>query len=381
MSTGTMSGFLVVGDISGYTSYVATTELEHSQQVLAELLELVVARFQPLLSVVRLEGDAVFAHAPAQQIVRGESLLELIETTYTAFRDHIRGIVHRTTCECKACRSIPMLDLKFIVHFGDYMIQQIANIRELVGSEVNRLFRLTKNGVSAETGWHAYAMYTAASLEQLGVSAEGMRQFQEHHEHLGEVTVYALDLHARYEEIAAARYVVLTPEEAHGTLTFDIAAPQPIVWEWLNDPVRRNQVSPNLNWSAVSRPGGRTKAGASNHCAHGKNGLSCETILDWRPFDYVTSENTSAKMPDKLFDQTLTVRLESVEEATRIHWSIRMDRMPGWLGRMLVQRMWFKQLQATMLEPMAQMISDDLQRRAESTLEAQPEATLLAGAG
>jgi hypothetical protein len=60
MSTNTRHGYLVIADISGYTSFVARTELEHSQEILTELLELLMARFQPLMTISKLEGGAVF---------------------------------------------------------------------------------------------------------------------------------------------------------------------------------------------------------------------------------------------------------------------------------------------------------------------------------
>lgn len=60
MSTNTRHGYLVIADISGYTSFVARTELEHSQEILTELLELLMARFQPLMTISKLEGEAVF---------------------------------------------------------------------------------------------------------------------------------------------------------------------------------------------------------------------------------------------------------------------------------------------------------------------------------
>ncbi|MFN2221112.1 MAG: DUF2652 domain-containing protein [Candidatus Promineifilaceae bacterium] len=367
MSQNTYTGFLVVGDISGYTSYVATTELAHSQEVLAELLELIVHHIRPVLTLVRLEGDAVFAHVPAEQISRGESLIEVLETTYTAFRDHVRGIVQRTTCECNACRAIPTLDLKFIVHYGDYMMQEVSGIHELVGSEVNRLFRLTKNHVTQETGWNAYILCTAVSLRQLGLPTEGMREFSESYEHLGEVTVYASDLHARFEEIAAARHIVLKPEEIHGTLQHDFAAPPAVVWEWLNDPVRRTQVQPENRWSSATRPGGRTGAGARNHCAHGKDGLTCETILDWRPFDYVTSIQTTEKMPYKLLDQTTTIRLEPIGDGqrTRVYWDYRMERLPGFIARVSIKQ-FLKMFRQQYVEPLAQLIAEDQAKRAEA---------------
>ena len=37
-------GYLVIADISGYTSFLTSTELEHAHAILAELTELVIAR-------------------------------------------------------------------------------------------------------------------------------------------------------------------------------------------------------------------------------------------------------------------------------------------------------------------------------------------------
>ncbi|MEK7786470.1 MAG: DUF2652 domain-containing protein, partial [Chloroflexota bacterium] len=81
-SARTQHGYLLLADISGYTSFVARTELEHSQEILTELLELIVAKFKSLLTISKLEGDAVFAYAPESKVPRGETLLELIESTY-----------------------------------------------------------------------------------------------------------------------------------------------------------------------------------------------------------------------------------------------------------------------------------------------------------
>src|SRR3990172_5454796 len=116
MSTITQRGYLLLADISGYTSFVAGTELEHSQDILSELLEVIITRFKSQLTIHKIEGDAVFAYAPESNISRGESLFKIIESTYVAFRDKREAAHRRTTCTCKACRAIPSLDLKFIAH-------------------------------------------------------------------------------------------------------------------------------------------------------------------------------------------------------------------------------------------------------------------------
>ncbi len=122
----TQHGHLLLADISGYTSYVATTELTHSQEILTELLECIIECVKPLMTISKIEGDAVFAYAPEADIPRGETLLELIESTYLAFRLRRDASRRRTTCTCNACRNIPNLDLKFITHHGEYFVQNIS---------------------------------------------------------------------------------------------------------------------------------------------------------------------------------------------------------------------------------------------------------------
>ncbi|MFN8427363.1 MAG: hypothetical protein U0X87_14050 [Anaerolineales bacterium] len=52
MSTVTQRGYLLIADISGYTSFVAKTELEHSHEIISELLELLVEKFQPVMTII-----------------------------------------------------------------------------------------------------------------------------------------------------------------------------------------------------------------------------------------------------------------------------------------------------------------------------------------
>ena len=53
-------GCLVLADISGYTRYLSGVELEHSHDVLADLLNVVAEALAPAGTLAKLEGDAVF---------------------------------------------------------------------------------------------------------------------------------------------------------------------------------------------------------------------------------------------------------------------------------------------------------------------------------
>jgi hypothetical protein len=244
---------------------------------------------ETVLTIHKLEGDAVFAYAPDIQIQRGETLLELIESTYSAFRDKQVSMQRATTCTCNACRSIPSLDLKFIAHHGDYVFQQVRDIREMVGSDVNLVHRLLKNHVSESTGWRAYMMFSEHCLDHMKLNLEDAHMQVESYEHLAEVKTYSLDLHKRYQEMLDTRRIFVDKDNADIIVVGNFTVPPPIAWEWIQDPVKRNLWGHDVLWSSGNRPRDGMGRGASNHCAHGK-GVLTEVVLDWRPFEYSTTE-------------------------------------------------------------------------------------------
>ena len=331
MNNETQHGYLVLADISGYTSYLAGTELTHARDVLAELLDLIVQHFKPTLDISKLEGDAVFAYIPKTRIPRDELLLELQESTYVAFRDRVESIRRRTTCQCNACKAIPTLDLKFISHFGEYILQNVSGITELVGSDVNLVHRLLKNQVNEATGWKAYILFTEAALTHMNLELGNLHELVERYEHLGEIKTYSLDLHARYKELIDARRVFISPEESDWTLTQTFSVPPVVVWEWMNNPEKRVQWE-NFDNIRPMVPGKRTGAGSRNHCAHGKD-LIVETILDWRPFEYFTLDYPFG---------TRSHHLESLSNGTRLTIYSKLKTplpLPRWLTHSLMQIM------------------------------------------
>jgi len=197
------SGYLVLADISGYTSFVAKTEIEHADIALSYLLEAIIEKLRLMFTIAKLEGDAVFAYMETGNLREGKALLELIDQSYLAFRDKASALHAQATCPCRACKAIPTLDLKFILHHGEYMIQQVAGIHDLLGTDVTLIHRLLKNGVSESTGWQGYALFTDQALEHMQCSKDSYFKRCESYEHLGDVNIYCMDMHVRYDEMKA----------------------------------------------------------------------------------------------------------------------------------------------------------------------------------
>lgn len=199
MERKTQRGYLLLADISGYTSFVAQTEIEHADMALSFLLETIVEKISQLLTIGQLEGDAVFAYIEESRLAETKSLLELIDQTYLAFREKALALYSQATCPCRACRALPTLDLKFMLHHGEFLLQRVANVEHLLGTDVNLIHRLAKNHVAESTGWKGYALFTDPVLERLQSDKTPFFQQTESYEHIGEVETYVMDMHPRYE--------------------------------------------------------------------------------------------------------------------------------------------------------------------------------------
>ena len=83
-------GCLVLSDIGGYTEYLGGVELQHSHDILADLLGVVAGQLSGPLELAKLEGDAVFCFERGE--LDGESLITTIQSCYYAFARRQRTI-------------------------------------------------------------------------------------------------------------------------------------------------------------------------------------------------------------------------------------------------------------------------------------------------
>jgi hypothetical protein len=279
-------GSLVLTDISGYTEYLLGTELEHAQDVLSDLTRVVLDTVQPPLTVSKLEGDAVFSYV-LDGVCGASTLLDTIERSYFAFRARQRDIAHATTCTCAACKQIPGLDLKFIVHHGSFVRRDLAGNEELTGRDVIVLHRLSKNSAADVLGTKGYALLTDACVEALALDPDalGMRRHIERYDDVGEIACHLEHLGQRWRAESERRRVYVAADATSFSSTRTVPVEAHVAWDWLTDPTLRSQW--NADEVALMSPGGRQAAGVTNHCMHGPE-VIVEQVLDWRPFDYFT---------------------------------------------------------------------------------------------
>ena len=310
----------LIADISGYTGYLADVELDHAQDILADLIGAVVTSLRPNFRLAKLEGDAAFTFAMLER-VDGSILLDTVERCYFGFRRRRRDVRQATSCECNACLQIPDLDLKFVVHHGSAIHQTIAGRRELLGSDVIVAHRLLKNDVVERLGMGAYALISQNCIDvsDIDPTALGMREHTETYDRIGDVPAWAHDLERRWQEEEERGRVFVSPEESILIVSVPTNVPPQLAWEFLTKPGQRMTWQPWVTDVTVKgATGGRRGIGSANHCMHGKDAV-IEEILDWRPYDYVT-DRTVLATPSGPVRVLHTVEFEPGEAGTAIHF-------------------------------------------------------------
>ena len=183
--------YLLLADITGYTGFMAGVEQEHgidfgagipaAYSVLGALLGAVIDGLEPEFAIVKLEGDAVFAAAPAASLDgQGDRVLEKLGAMYRAFIDGRTRALPATDHLCTACPAVAHLDLKVVLHRGHAVRQAVGSGSDLLGPAVTVAHRLLKNSIRERIGFRPYLFLTDAAATGLGVPEAGLAHGEEY---------------------------------------------------------------------------------------------------------------------------------------------------------------------------------------------------------
>lgn len=204
---GASRGTLLLADISGYTAFLQAVAGAHAADMaagrfvpkayplLTSLIDGIVERVAPPFVLSKLEGDAVFAFAAEGELdLRGQAVVDCLTACYEAYRARIAAAGELMTCTCDACLSIGGLELKFVLHHGEYIVQLVAGRQELLGPDVTISHLLLKNRAADLIGRSAYALVTEPAADYLDVPLEAALPITEQYEHYAPVRASVLTL-------------------------------------------------------------------------------------------------------------------------------------------------------------------------------------------
>ena len=282
-------GYFIITDISGYTEYLTGSELDHAQEILQSLFDAQLHAIKHPFLLSGFRGDAIFMYVPETNFIQAQSFLDALENFYIVFADTLQQMQYNTTCTCRACKNMSLLDLKMCIHFGEYLIQTLGAREELLGADVIVPHRMLKNHVIEQTGIKSYALFSEVAAQKVALAeyCERILPHSEIYEHLGAVPMYVQDLRVAWERAQTKRRKFVTAEEAWLQYEADLPFPPPLVWEYLTNPILEAGFLHYDFAERIDGLGGRVREEAQFHCAHGDIHVY-NKVVDWKPFEYYT---------------------------------------------------------------------------------------------
>ena len=154
-------GFIVLVDISGYTNFISSHNVEssdnkklsigqaHAEHIISDLLEKVIDELDGVLKLNKLQGDAALFYGVSKDNKDlSEKILNKLQSSFDVFNQRLNEIKFCEACSCGTCADVGNLKLKSFVHFGDFLIKKINQFKEIAGQDVILAHRLMKNSIS-----------------------------------------------------------------------------------------------------------------------------------------------------------------------------------------------------------------------------------------
>lgn len=315
----THTGYLLIADISGYTQFLTSSEMDHANPILQSLLESLVEQVGDPLQFWKMEGDAVLAYSTRQQFPSGETFLAICENLYNSFANRRQDIISNTTCACTACSNVGTLDLKIIAHYGQFDEMRVGPVSDISGADVILVHRMTKTDVAKETGVRSYALFSDAAAKAMDIK-DALEPFSQEIEHFGDVSMQVFDLSKAWQTFRSEREKFFLEEE-DGVWTYrrHFNAPTAVVWELLTAPELKERWMDRINSVTADNQMGRVGSGSKYHCAHELADFIYR-VTDWEPFIYFSTRiNDPARAG---IDMPETYHLTQTDAGTELRYTI-----------------------------------------------------------
>jgi hypothetical protein len=343
------NALIFIPDISGFTRFVNETEIQHSQHIIEELLEVILKANSLKMEVSEIEGDAVLFYrqgeAPTPEEIGAQT-----KKMFLNFHHFLSQIERDTICQCGACRTASKLTLKFVLHYGEIGLSRIREHTKLMGKEVILAHRLLKNNISSseyllmtENYIHNYGDETIQkSLDWSDIKGGSIS-----YEHIGNVNYKYLELsslHSQLKSLPPAQSAERFPNPIE--VSTIIEAPMSLIYTTIVDMSQRTKWTEglkNITYDQEEVP----RIGMKHICELPSGLLELETIqntMQEGKIEYVERATKSLMLPGATSIYSMQDKDKDTILTVQFHYRKRF--IIGWLVDLIFR----KKLQANLMK-------------------------------
>ena len=315
---------VLIPDISGFTHFTKTTEIDHAAHIITELLELLVESNDTDFTLAEIEGDAILFYRIGEPL-RREQLVQQCLSMFANFHSRLMVIERDTVCQCRACQSASNLTLKFIAHFGYLKEIKIAHFVKATGVDMIIAHRLLKNNVDS----NEYILMTEACCNAVGLTSHhpALRwsKASQAYDVIGTVNYEFAPLSDYRGQIsspaAAPRFVV---EKGEDELEIVIDAPLKAVYQTLINVDKRPEWLDGVD--TINREMTSERIGMRHNCVfHGLKLINTAVYRDFHEDHALYSEKV--EIPEIKLTLQAHYELEALDDGrTRLRFNV------NWMG-------------------------------------------------
>lgn len=193
--------FFCVPDITGFTKFITTADINFSRSVISTILAKLVKANMLKMEVAEIEGDAVIFYKTGR-LPAFKQICKQCDLLLKEFYDYIKEIKTKDEANYNLYFD-GQIGLKIIIHFGKVIKTRIHNRVKLIGEDVIVVHKLLKNGIPESE----YILVTDAYLKKIKFNTNDtlfdwskLTQCSESYDYIGEV-------HYRYIPVDVEKYL------------------------------------------------------------------------------------------------------------------------------------------------------------------------------
>ncbi len=137
---------ICIPDITGFTRFMAESDLEFSKKIIPPLLRTIVGSNILNMTVGEIEGDAVVFYRFGDLPTLNDLLNQCVEF-YLKFNEQLRTLMVDFKGDFDKWTSPNRLSLKIIVHAAEITSTHIEGITKLIGEDMVVVHKLLKNSI------------------------------------------------------------------------------------------------------------------------------------------------------------------------------------------------------------------------------------------
>ena len=137
---------IFIPDISGFTKFITKCNIDHSNQIISNLINVILNSNLLELKVSEIEGDAVLFYSKGTPLTK-EEIIQQSKRMFIDFHTNLKAMERNFFCNCGSCSTASDLTIKFVAHYGACKEVPIHNSTKLIGSDVILAHKLLKNNV------------------------------------------------------------------------------------------------------------------------------------------------------------------------------------------------------------------------------------------